>query len=69
MATSRTLLTVIAIRLAALVVVGLIAKTAVADHPDHETACVPASAAISVQAPPAATTAADEMRRHMLLRD
>jgi hypothetical protein len=69
MATSGTLLTFIAIRLAALVVVGLVAKAAAADHLEHETACVPASTAISVQAPPAGTTEADGMLRDMLLHD
>jgi hypothetical protein len=69
MATSETLLTVIAIRLATLVVVGLIAKAAAADHLDHETGCVPASKAVSMQAPPAAKTEADEMLRDMMRHD
>ena len=42
MATSETLLTAIAIRLAALVVVGLVAKTAAVDHPQLEFASVAA---------------------------
>ena len=69
MATSGTLLTVIAIRLAALVVVGLIAKAAAADHLEHETACAPMSTAVSMQAPPAGKTEADGMLRDMLLHD
>jgi hypothetical protein len=69
MATSETLLTVIAIRLATLVVVGLLAKAAAADHVDHETACIPARTAVSLQAPPAATTEANEMERDMMLHD
>ena len=69
MATSETLLTVIAIRLATLVVVGLIAKAAAADHLDHETACIPARAAVRMQAPPSGRTEADEMLREMMLHD
>jgi hypothetical protein len=69
MATSETLLTVIAIRLATLVVVGLIAKAAAADHFDHDTACVPARTVVSVQAPPARKTEADAMLRDMMLHD
>jgi hypothetical protein len=69
MATSETLLTVIAIRLATLVVVGLIAKAAAADHVDYETACVPASTAVSLQAPPSATTEANETLRDMMRHD
>jgi hypothetical protein len=69
MATSETLLTVIAIRLATLVVVGLIAKAAAADHFDRETVCVPASTAVSLQAPPSAKTEADEMLREMMQHD
>ena len=69
MATSETLLTVIAIRLATLVVVGLIAKAAAADHLDHETGCVPASTAVSLQAPPSAKTEADDVLRDMQLHD
>jgi hypothetical protein len=69
MATSGTLLTVIAIRLATLVVVGLIAKAAAADHLDHETACVPVSTVFSAQTPPAGKTEADGMLRDMLLHD
>ena len=69
MATSETLLTVIAIRLATLVVVGLIAKAAAADHLDHETACVPVSTAVSMQARPAAKTEASETLHDMMLHD
>jgi hypothetical protein len=69
MATSETLLTVIAIRLATLLVVGLIAKAAAADRWDHETACIPASTAVSVQAPAVGKTEADAMLHDMMLRD
>jgi hypothetical protein len=69
MATSETLLTVIAIRLAMLVVVGLIAKAAAADQLDHETGCVPASMAVSLQAPPSAKTEANETLRDMMRHD
>jgi hypothetical protein len=69
MATSETLLTVIAIRLATLVVVGLIAKATAADHFDHDTACVPARTVASAQAPPARKTEADAMLRDMMLHD
>jgi hypothetical protein len=69
MATSETLLTVIAIRLATLVVVGLIAKAAAADHLDHETVCVPARTAIGLQAPPSAKTEANETLRDMMRHD
>ena len=69
MATSETLLTVIAIRLATLVVAGIIAKAAAADHLDHETACVPARTAVSLQAPPSAKTEANETLREMMLHD
>jgi hypothetical protein len=69
MATSETLLTVIAIRLATLVVVGLIAKAAAADHLDRGTGCVPASAAVSLQAPPSAQTEANETLRDMMRHD
>jgi hypothetical protein len=67
MATSETLLTVVAVRLAALVVVGLVAKTAAADHPQREIACVPKPAV--VQTLPAGKPGADEMLRDMLLHD
>jgi hypothetical protein len=69
MATSETLLTVIAIRLATLVVVGLLAKAAAADHLDRESGCVPASAAVSLQRPPSAKTEANEILRDMMLHD
>ncbi|WP_159005217.1 hypothetical protein [Bradyrhizobium sp. S69] len=69
MATSETLLTVIAIRLATLVVVGLIAKAAAADHLDHDTACVPARTVVVVQAPPAVKTETNETLRDMMLHD
>ena len=69
MATSETLLTVIAIRLATLVVAGLIAKAVAADHLDHETGCVPARTAVSVQAPSSAKTEANETLRDMMRHD
>jgi hypothetical protein len=68
MATSETLLTVVAVRLAALVVVGLVAKTAAADHPEREIACVPKFAVVHEQTLPAKPEA-DEMLRDMLLHD
>ena len=69
MATSETLLTVVAVRLAALVVVGLVAKTAAADHPQREFACVPKFAVVHEQTLPAGKPEADEMLRDMLLHD
>jgi hypothetical protein len=69
MAKSEAVLTVIAIRLAALVVAGLIMKTAAADHPHQETACIPERAVAEVQAPPASKPEADNIMRDMLLHD
>jgi hypothetical protein len=66
MATSETLLTVVAVRLAALVVVGLVAKTAAADHPQREIACVPV---VHEQTLRAGKPEADEMLRDLLLHD
>ena len=69
MATSEKLLTLVAIRLAALVMVGLIAKTAVPDYPHMGIGWVPDRAVVHMQAPPAANPAADEILRDMLLHD
>ena len=69
MATSEAVLTVIAIRLAALVVVGLVVRTAAADHPHQEIACIPEHAVIDAQAPPAAKPMADDPMRDMRLHD
>ena len=69
MATSEKLLTGIAIRLAALLVAGLLVKTAAADHPQREIARVTDRAVVRMQASPAAKPLADEMLGDMLLRD
>jgi len=69
MATSEALLTIIAIRLAVLVIVGLVAKTAMADHPQRGISCVTDCAVVHVRAPPATKSTADEIRRDMLLHD
>jgi hypothetical protein len=69
MATSETLLTVVAVTLAALVVAGLVAKTAAADHPQREIACVPKLAVVHKHTPVAGKPEADEMLREMLLHD
>jgi hypothetical protein len=69
MATSEPLLTVIAIRLAVLVIAGLVAKTAAADHPGQEIGCAAVRTAVTVQAPPAAKPEADKIMRDMLLHD
>ena len=69
MAGSETLLTVVAIRLVALVAVGLIAKTVASDEPERAAACSPEVAAVNPQAMPVARTAADEIMRDMLLHD
>lgn len=69
MATSQTLLTVIAVRLAALVVAGLIAKAALPYHPQQEMACSSTQVAIEAPAPPAAKSDIDETVRDMLLHD
>jgi hypothetical protein len=66
--TSETLLTVVAVRLAALVVAGLVAKTAAADHPQREIACVK-PAVVHKQTLPAGKPEADEMLRDMLPHD
>jgi hypothetical protein len=69
MATSEAVLTVIAIRLAALVVAGLVVRTTAADHPHQEIACIPEHAVIDVQAHPAGKPMADDTMRDMLLHD
>jgi hypothetical protein len=69
MATSETLLTVVAVRLAALVVAGLVAKIAAADHLQQGITCVPDRAVVRVQATPAVKPEADEKLRDMLLHD
>ena len=69
MATSETLLTIIAIRLAALVIAGLVVRTAAADHRHQEIACIPERAAADVQARPASRPEADITIRDMLLHD
>jgi hypothetical protein len=67
MATSEAVLTVIAIRLAALVAAGLVVRTAASDHPHREIACIPEHAIVDVQAPP--KPEADDMMRDMRLHD
>jgi len=69
MDTSETLLTVVAVTLAALVVAGLVAKTAAADHPQREIACLPKHAVVHKETPPAGKPEADGMLRDMLLHD
>jgi hypothetical protein len=69
MATSEKLLTGIAIRLAGLLVAGLLVKTATADHPQRGIAWVTDRAVVHVQAPPAANPAADATLRDILLHD
>lgn len=69
MATSEKLLTGIAIRLAVLLVAGLLVKTAAADHPQRGIAWVTDRAVVHVQAPPAANLVADAILRDMLLHD
>ena len=68
MATSETVLTVIAIRLAALVVAGLVVKTAAADHPRRQIACIPDRVVVDVQASPPSKPA-DDLMRDMRLHD
>ena len=69
MATSEKLLTGIAIRLALLLVAGLLVKNAAADLPQRGIAWVTDRAVGQVQAPPAANLAADAILRDMLLHD
>ncbi|WP_426610568.1 hypothetical protein [Bradyrhizobium sp. McL0616] len=69
MATSEKLLSLIAIRLAALLIVGFVAQTATADYPQRGVAYVTDRAVVQVQAPPAANLAADARLRDMLLHD
>ena len=66
MVTSEALLPVVAVRLAVLVVAGLIAKTAIADHPQQGMTCVSDHAVVQV---PLAASPADEMLRDMRLHD
>jgi hypothetical protein len=66
MATSEAVLTVIAIRLAALVVAGLVVRTAAADHPHQEIACIPERAVV---AQPVSKLEAGDMLRDVLLHD
>jgi len=68
MATSEAVLTVIAIRLAALVVAGLVVRTAASDHPHREIACVPEHVVVGMQALPASKPA-DDLMRDMRLHD
>src|SRR6516164_9506710 len=63
MAKSETLLTVVAVTLAALVVAGLVAKTAAADHPQREIACLPKHAVVHKETPPAGKQRADQIRK------
>jgi len=69
MAKSEAVRTVIAIRLAALVVAGLIARTAAADHRHREIVCIPERAVVYAQAAPAAKPVADDTMRDMRLHD
>jgi hypothetical protein len=69
MATSEKLLTGIAIRLAVLLVAGLLVRTVAADHPQRGIAWVTDPAVVHVQAPPAANPAADAIPRDMSLYD
>jgi hypothetical protein len=64
MATSEAVLTVVAIRLA-----GLVLRTAAADHPHQEIVCIPEHAVMDAQAPPAGKPMADDMMRDMRLHD
>jgi hypothetical protein len=66
MITSETLLTAVAVRLAVLVVAGLVAKTAAMDHPQQEMTCVSDRAGAQV---PLAANPAEEMLRDMRLHD
>jgi hypothetical protein len=66
---SETLLTLVAIRLAALVAVGLVAKAVASDKPEPEVACPLPTAAVSVQIAPQARTEAENIMRDMLLHD
>jgi hypothetical protein len=68
MATSEAVLTVIAIRLAALVVAGLVVRIAATDHPHQEAACTPEQAVVDVQAS-STSKAADDMMGDMRLHD
>jgi hypothetical protein len=68
-ATSETLLTVIAVRLAALVAAGLIARTAASDHLQPGINCAHGRAIVRVQPTLAAKPGSDEMLRDMLMHD
>jgi hypothetical protein len=69
MATSEKLLTGIAIRLAALLVAGLVIRTAPVDLPPRGIAGVTDRAVVHMQARPAAKPAEDEILRDMLEHD
>jgi hypothetical protein len=70
MDTSETLLTSVAIRLAVILVAGLIARNAAADLPRREVPWAPERTAIvAVQAPAAARPEPDRTMRDMLLHD
>jgi hypothetical protein len=70
MDTSEALLTSVAIRLAVILVVGLIARNAAADLPHREIPCASARTVIAdVQAPAAARPEPDQTMRDMMLHD
>jgi hypothetical protein len=69
MATSETLLSVVAIRLAVLVVVALVARTAAGDRPGSEARCVQARMAVDMRAPLATKPEPDQVLRDMKLHD
>ncbi len=69
MTSSETWLTVVAIRLAAIVVAGCVVKTAILVQPRQAIACFPASVATEMQTPRAATGGADETLRDLSLHD
>jgi hypothetical protein len=69
MATSERLLTAIAIRLAVLLIAGLVGKTAAADLPQRGNAYATDHAAVHVLKLPVAKPVADEILRDMLLHD
>jgi hypothetical protein len=69
MAASETWLTIIAVRLAALVAAGLFARAAVADHAQQPITCAPDRAVIRSQPLPFARPIMDETLRDMLLHD
>ena len=69
MATSDTLLGLLAIRLAGLVVAGLVVRTVVTDHPREATACVSTMTASDAPSTPAPKPDVDRTLRDMLLHD